>query len=650
MIFINNLSVHHAGNYLFEEVTFLINPRERIGLVGKNGAGKSTLLKILAGIIQQDEGTISFPKGFTNGYLSQELSFHSDRTVIEEAGTAFKEIREFEKHYDDLTHQVSHHHDHNSKEYLDLLNEWHDVQHHLDMLGVSTLEEQMEKILVGLGFERSDFNRNVNEFSGGWQMRIELAKLLLKKPDLLLLDEPTNHLDIEEIIWLEEFLQDYSGAVLLVSHDRAFLDRVTSRTIDIVNHQIEDYPCSYSKYVGLRQERRDHLTKQKNNQDRQIKQTEQLIEKFRYKASKAKFAQSLIKQLDRTDRIETDDEDNSSIRFKFPEAERSGQLVFEAKNLTKKYGEKTILENIGFQILRGERVAFVGRNGEGKTTMAKMLVQEELPTEGEIRSGHNAKIGFYAQHQADRLSGEMTVFDTIDKIAPYEMRTRVRGLLGSFLFRDDDVYKKVKVLSGGEKSRLSLAKLLLEPVNVLILDEPTNHLDMRSKDVLKAALQNYQGTLILVSHDRDFLDGLVNKVFYFKNHSIKEYIGGVYECLQSQKAESFRDIELAKGLVTEARQLAAGIKKKNNAPSPEHKQPHKDLKKLKKQVSDSEKKIAELEAALAHVEFKLSKPELLSEGESKEIYTHYDRYKKQLEEEMARWSQLGESLELMNHG
>lgn len=644
MIFINNLSVHHSGNPLFEGVTFLINPRERIGLVGKNGAGKSTVLKILAGVVQQDGGSISFPKEFTTGYLSQELNFLGTRSVIEEAASAFKEIKEKEKHYEELTNQISTHPDSSSKDYLDLLNDWHDAGHHLEILGINTLEEQMEKILLGLGFARKDFSRSVSEFSGGWQMRIELAKLLLQKPDLLLLDEPTNHLDIEAIIWLEEFLQDYAGAVVLVSHDRAFLDRVTSRTIEIANHTIEDYPCSYSRYVTLRKERREHLLSQKKNQDNQIRQTEVLIEKFRYKASKAKFAQSLIKQLDRTERIDVEDEDNSSIRFKFPEAERSGQLVFEAKQVSKYYGNKEILSHVNFQIIRGDRVAFVGKNGEGKTTMLKMIVGEEPQTSGEITPGYNAKIGFYAQHQADRLSGEETVFNTIDRIAPYEMSTKVRGLLGAFLFRGDDVDKKVKVLSGGEKSRLALAKLLLEPVNILILDEPTNHLDMRSKDVLKEALINYHGTLILVSHDRDFLDGLVNKIYYFSNHVITEHLGGVYEFLQSQKAETFRDIELSKGLKAEKKQITADEKKKLASAPKEVNQ--KDLKKLERQVRESEKKIAALEDSISHIELRLSKPETLSQNDSTEIFEHYEKHKLQLKEEMEKWEKLTEQFDL----
>jgi ATP-binding cassette subfamily F protein 3 len=429
----------------------------------------------------------------------------------------------------------------------------------------------------------------------------------------------------------------------LVSHDRAFLDRVTNRTIEIINRNIDDYPASYSKFVELRKERRDHLLAQKKNQDKGIRQTEILIEKFRYKASKAKFAQSLIKQLDRTERIEVDDEDNSAIRFRFPEGPRSGQLVFEAKHVTKRYGQKVILEDITFHVNRGDRIAFVGKNGEGKTTMAKIMVGEE-PAEGDINPGYNVKIGFYAQHQADRLNGDETVFNTIDKIAPSEMSARVRSLLGAFLFRGDDVDKKVKVLSGGEKSRLALAKLLLEPVNCLVLDEPTNHLDMRSKEVLKEALNNYSGTLIVVSHDRDFLDGLVNKIFYFRNHSIKEYIGGVYEFLESQKTASFRELELSRGLLPDARKNGNTEKPKTNN-VPVDKQKQKELKKLERQLAESEKKISELESSITHVELKLSKPELLNATESKEIYAHYDKHKIQLAEEMSRWENLVAELE-----
>lgn len=648
MISINNISVFHGGEALFEEVSFFINNKDRIGLVGRNGAGKSTLMKILSGHNNPDGGNISFPKEFTRGYLSQELSFHGHKTVIQETETAFQEIKALEKRYNDLTDKVSHHTSHEAPDYMDLLTEWHDVGHRLEILGIGRLEEQMERILVGLGFSRSDFNRSVSEFSGGWQMRIELAKLLLQKPDLLLLDEPTNHLDIEAIIWLEEFLQEYEGAVLLVSHDRAFLDRVTNRTVEIVNRSIDDYPASYSKFVELRKERRDHLLAQKKNQDKDIRQTQILIEKFRYKASKAKFAQSLIKQLDRTERIEVEDEDNSTIRFRFPEASRSGQLVFEIKHVTKRYGKKEILKDISFQVNRGDRIAFVGKNGEGKTTMAKIMVGEE-PADGEMTPGYNVKIGFYAQHQADRLDGDETVFNTIDRIASSEMSSRVRSLLGAFLFRGDDVDKKVKVLSGGEKSRLALAKLLLEPVNCLVLDEPTNHLDMRSKEVLKEALKNYAGTLIVVSHDRDFLDGLVNKVFYFRDHTIKEYLGGVYDFLEAQKTATFRELELSGGSAINSKKNGAATVEKA-VPSAIDKQQQKEIKKLERKVADAEKKISELEDTISHVELKLSKPEMLTDEESKDIYTRYEQQKSLLEQEMSRWEKLGAELEQFKKG
>jgi ATP-binding cassette subfamily F protein 3 len=468
-------------------------------------------------------------------------------------------------------------------------------------------------------------------------MRVELAKLLLQKPDLLLLDEPTNHLDIEAIIWLEDFLSSYEGAIILVSHDRAFLDRVTNRTIEIVNGGIEDYPCSYSKYTILREERREHLANQKKNQDRQIKHTEDLIEKFRYKANKAKFAQSLIKQLERTERVEVPDEDTSSIHFHFPDAPRSGLVVFEGKNIVKNYGSKHVLSEVSFKIERGERVAFVGRNGEGKTTMAKILVGEES-SEGDSNIGHNVNIGFYAQHQADRLAGNKTVFETIDAIAPHEMSTRVRGLLGAFLFSGDDIYKKVSVLSGGEKSRLALAKLLLEPYNLLVLDEPTNHLDMRSKDILKEALLDYNGTLLIVSHDRDFLDGLVNKIFYFRNRHIKEYLGGVYDFLKSQQSANFRELELKKeNQIKNAGPVASNFERS--------KQHQKERNKLERQLQTTEKKITELEQLVAHIELKLSRPQELSASESSKIFSQYEDCKNELAKEMEQWTKWSEQLQ-----
>ncbi|HAP01547.1 MAG TPA: glycosyl transferase family 2, partial [Bacteroidetes bacterium] len=482
MINVNGIAISHGGEYLFSDVTFLINDRDRIGLVGRNGTGKSTILKILAGMISTDEGSIAFPRECTIGYLQQDLTFKSGRTVFEETASALEEIKRLEARVHDLTEKVTNTTDFSGDDYMDLLQELHDAQEHLHLLEAGNQEEKIEKVLLGLGFEREQFHNLVSTFSGGWQMRVELAKILLKQPTLLLLDEPTNHLDIESIQWLEEFLSDYPGAIIIVSHDKRFLDNLTNRTIEISLGKIEDYKAPYSKYIQLRKERREATMNAYKNQQNDIRQTEMLIEKFRAKANKAKMAQSLIKQLDRMDKIELEDEDNSAMRFRFPDAPRSGVVVAEAKSMTKQYGDKVILKNIGFQINRNDRVAFVGRNGEGKTTLTKIINGEE-PFTGDCQLGYNVKVGYYAQHQAEKLNGNMTVYDTVDHLAPHDMRPRLRNLLGSFLFGGNDVDKKVKVLSGGEKSRLALACLLLEPSNLLILDEPTNHLDMRSKDV-----------------------------------------------------------------------------------------------------------------------------------------------------------------------
>ncbi len=515
MIFIRDLSVQFGGMDLFSDITFMIQDNDRIGLTGKNGAGKSTLMKIIAGQHQPDAGEVQIPVDYTIGYLPQELNTENTNTVFDETKKAFGHILDLDKRLHEVMTLVSNATDHASKEYHALLDELHDLSHRHSILGADKMESEIEKVLIGLGFERKDFNRKTDQFSGGWRMRIELAKILLKRPNLILLDESTNHLDIESIQWLENFLKQYDGAIMLVSHDRAFLDNVTNRTIEIVKGKIYDYKAPYSKYLELREERNEILLASQKNQQKEIEHTKELIEKFRYKASKAKFAQSLIKQLDRTELIELDDDDNSAIHFRFPPVPRSGVIVIQAEQVSKSYGNKKIFSDISFQVERGERIAFVGRNGEGKTTLTKMLVGEE-PYEGKIKIGHNVAIGYYAQHQAEKLDGESTVFDVIDKAATGDMRSKVRNLLGSFLFRGDDIYKKVKVLSGGEKSRLALAHLLLEPTNLLILDEPTNHLDMRSKDILKEALMGYEGTLIVVSHDRDFLQGLTNKVYEFR--------------------------------------------------------------------------------------------------------------------------------------
>ncbi len=636
MIGIQNLTVSFGGEYLFKDISFLINQKDRIGLVGKNGAGKSTLMKIIARMQEPSSGEISYPRDCTVGYLSQDLKHKGGKSVIDETATAFDEIKSLEQTINDYTHKVTADNSHTHPDYMDWLQHLHDAQERFDLLGGSSIESELEKVLLGLGFERKDFNRPTSEFSGGWQMRIELAKILLRKPDVILLDEPTNHLDIESIQWLEIFLKNYPGTIILVSHDKKFLDTITNRTIEIVSQNVQDYKASYSKYVELRKERRSVLLAAQKNQQREIEKTEVLIDKFRAKANKAKMAQSLIKQLARTEIIEVDDEDNSSIHFRFPDAPRSGQLVVDAKHITKKYGERTILNNINFHVNKGDRIAFVGRNGEGKTTLAKILVGD-TDSEGTIHLGHNVKVGYYAQQQAEKLNGNHTVFETVDHIAAGEIRTRLRTLLGAFLFGGDSIDKKVKVLSGGEKSRLALACLLLEPVNLLVLDEPTNHLDMRSKDILKEALQNYNGTLILVSHDRDFLQGLTNRTFYFRNQAVKEHLGDIYEFLESNKLESLQQLEIKNAFKREAKE-----EKERQQQATPKRQNDKELKKIEREISNSEKNIAQFESAIALMERKMSDPSFLQSPDSKDVYIQYDKVKKDLAAEMEKWAALEE--------
>lgn len=642
MINVTGLGVSHGGEYLFSDVTFLINDRDRIGLVGRNGSGKSTILKILAKINSSDEGNISYPRECTVGYLQQDLSFTSGKSIFDETASALEEIKRLEARVHELTEKVTHTTDFADEDYMELLQELHDAQEHLHLLEAGSQEGKVEKILLGLGFERTDFERPVTSFSGGWQMRVELAKILLKQPTLLLLDEPTNHLDIESIQWLENFLQDYPGAIVIVSHDKRFLDNLTNRTIEITGGKIEDYKAAYSRYVELRKERRDKLMAAYTNQQNEIRQTEALIDKFRAKANKAKFAQSLIKQLDRKDRIELEDEDTSSIHFRFQQAPRSGVVVADAKSLTKQYGEKVILKNLQFEVARNERVAFVGRNGEGKTTLAKIINGTE-PFTGDCTRGYNVKIGYYAQQQAEELDGNLTVFQTVERLAGPAMRPQLRNLLGSFLFGGDDVDKKVKVLSGGEKSRLALACLLLEPANLLILDEPTNHLDMRSKEVLKEALMNYDGTLILVSHDRDFLQGLTNRTFYFRNQTLKEYIGDIEEFLSSLNIDSLQQLE-----VKQKQNAAQKIVEKNNSASSESQQKRnaeKEKKKLENKIQKAEKTIEEYEAAIALIEKKMADPNEMKSANSQDIFSQYDELKKKLEVATKEWSELAEMME-----
>lgn len=543
MLNIHNLSVSFGGTYLFEEVTFRLGSGDRVGLVGKNGAGKSTMLKMLAGDFKPDSGTIATEKEVKIGFLRQDIDFVKGRTVLEEAYMAFEEIKRAEFRIDEINHQLVTRTDYESQEYSDLIEELSDVTHHYEVLGGYNYVGDTEKILLGLGFKREDFDNQTDTFSGGWRMRIELAKLLLQSNDILLLDEPTNHLDIESIIWLEGFLKNFPGVVVIVSHDKMFLDNVTNRTIEISLGKAYDYNKPYSQYLVLREEIREKQLATQKNQAKKIEETEKLIEKFRAKASKASMAQSLIKKLDKVERIEVDEDDNSVMNISFPVSQTPGRVVVEAEHVTKAYGDKVILNDISLLVERGSKIAFVGQNGQGKSTFIKAIVNE-FEYQGAIKLGHNVQLGYFAQNQAEYLDGEKTLLDTMLEAALDSNRSKVRDMLGAFLFRGDDVEKKVKVLSGGERNRLALCKLLLQPINVLLMDEPTNHLDIKSKNVLKAALQKYEGTLLLVSHDRDFLQGLANVTYEFKDQKIKEYLGDINFFLEQRNANDMRAFEV----------------------------------------------------------------------------------------------------------
>lgn len=542
MLNIHNLSVSFGGTYLFEEITFRLGAGDRVGLVGKNGAGKSTMLKILAKDIAPDTGSIATEKEVKIGFLRQDIDFEQGRTVLEEAYEAFTDIKIVEKKLEEINHQLVTRTDYESEEYSQIIEDLADYTHRFDLLGGYNYVGDTEKILLGLGFKREDFNNQTETFSGGWRMRIELAKLLLQSNDILLLDEPTNHLDIESIIWLENFLRNYPGVVVIVSHDKMFLDNVTNRTIEISLGKAYDFNKPYSQYLELRHEIREKQLATQKNQAKKIEETEKLIEKFRAKASKASMAQSLIKKLDKVERIEVDEDDNSVMNISFPVSITPGKVVIEAENVTKKYGEKTILKDISLLVERGSKIAFVGQNGQGKSTFIKAIVKD-IDYTGTIKLGHNVQLGYFAQNQAEYLDGEITLLQTMQDAANDTNRSKVRDMLGSFLFRGDDVEKKVKVLSGGERNRLALCKLLLQPINVLVMDEPTNHLDIKSKNVLKAALQQYEGTLLLVSHDRDFLQGMSNIVYEFKDQKIKEYLGDINFFLEQRNLENMREVE-----------------------------------------------------------------------------------------------------------
>ena len=642
MISVEKLTIDFTGTPLFEEVSFLVNPKEKIALVGKNGAGKSTMLKVFAGMQQPSGGRVSMPRDFKIGYLPQHLLLQDDKTVMDEAKSAFGDVLDTQKRVDYLTQQLAERTDYESQEYSELIERLSIENERLTLMGADNMMSEIERTLLGLGFLRTDFSRPTSEFSGGWRMRIELAKILLSRPDLLLLDEPTNHLDIESIRWLEQFLASSSSSLLLVSHDRAFLDAVTSRTIEISLGQIYDYKVPYTKYVELRKERREQQLRAYENQQKMIADTEEFIERFRYKATKAIQVQSRIKALERLERIEVDLEDNSSLRLKFPPAPHSGVLPVEIEHLTKAYGDHVVLNDIEMQIHRGEKVAFVGKNGEGKSTMVKCIMQEIEHT-GKMKLGHGVKIGYFAQNQASLLDENLTVFDTIDYVAQGDIRTKIRDILGAFMFGGEASDKKVKVLSGGERSRLAMIKLLLEPVNLLILDEPTNHLDMRSKDVLKEAIQAFDGTVILVSHDRDFLDGLVTKVYEFGGGKVKTHLGGIEEYLRVKSVElGVRSEELdVKSNVLEQLDKSDKIEKSEGRINYElRKEVSKKIRKIERDIENLEKEIEQAETRIAEIEAKFA------EGVTDEtLLKDYEQVKHTLDTKMYEWELLSEEVE-----
>lgn len=639
MISVNNLSIQFTGDNLFDNVTFNIADRDRIGLVGKNGAGKSTLLKILCGLREPETGTVVIASGQTIGYLPQEMVPDSVGTVIEDTLTAFERIDALERLQQQLTNEIAERTDYESEGYERLLNRHHEVTEQIAMLGGGNRREQAEKILLGLGFKHSDFDRLVSEFSGGWQMRVELAKLLLKMPDFLLLDEPTNHLDIESIQWLESYLMNYPGAVVLVSHDRTFLDNITKRTIEITAGRIYDYKCAYSDYVVQMQERRQSQMASLTNQQRQVAQIEAFIERFRYKATKSKQVQSRIKMLEKMETIQVDEVSTESVHFQFLPAPHSGKVVVETSHLGKSYDEHQVFSDVDMLITSGKKVAFVGRNGEGKSTMAKVIVGEIKDYAGEFKIGHQVQIGYYAQNQAAMLDGEKTVFQTIDDIALGDIRPKIRNILGSFLFDEDDIDKKVKVLSGGEKARLALAKLLLTPSNLLILDEPTNHLDMNSKDVLKNALLQYTGTLIVVSHDRDFLQGLTDTMYEFRDGAVHEFKGDIFEFLEWRKLEDLKALDAQKVVSQKSKEATISVGKDNYLMAKER---EKELRKLRNHVAQIEKEIEELESKIAEADTFLSSGAL----PDADFFEKYQSMKADLDEKMSEWENATIELEL----
>ncbi|MDT0641315.1 ABC-F family ATP-binding cassette domain-containing protein [Zunongwangia sp. F363] len=639
MLNIHNLSVSFNGEYLFEEITFRLGAGDRVGLIGKNGAGKSTMLRIISGEQEYDTGSIAKDKELKIGFLKQDIDFVKGRTVIQEAQQAFEEIKKMEKQLDHINEQLATRTDYESESYTQLIQDLSEITHQYEIIGGYNYEGETEKVLLGLGFKREDFNKLTDTFSGGWRMRIELAKLLLQSNDILLLDEPTNHLDIESIIWLESFLNNYPGCVILVSHDKMFLDNVTNRTIEISLGKIYDFKKPYSEFMELRGELREQQLAAQKNQQKEIEQTEKLIDKFRAKASKASMAQSLIKKLDKIDRIEVDEDDNAVMNISFPVSVQPGKVVIEANHVGKSYGEKQVLEDINLLIERGSKIAFVGQNGQGKTTLAKIII-DEIPHKGELKLGHNVQLGYFAQNQADYLDGEKSVHEIMIDSANEKNRSKVRDMLGSFLFRGDEVEKKVKVLSGGERNRLALCKLMLQPFNVLVMDEPTNHLDIKSKNVLKEALKKFEGTLILVSHDRDFLQGLTSKVYEFKNRKVKEYLGDIDYYLEQRQFEDMRAVEKRE------KQKPGAAAKKEEAPKQSY-EDQKKLKSLNNRLSKTEAKITRLEKELKEKDVALAtnydetiaKPEFLKK---------YNQKKMELEKFMKEWENIQQDLDKMS--
>jgi ATP-binding cassette subfamily F protein 3 len=636
MIAVSNISLHFGGRTMFDEVSFLINETDKIGLVGRNGAGKSTLLKVLTGLQPLDGGNIMLPKGTVIGYLPQELGYQSQLTVIDEAKKAFEEALDIQAKRDQILIDLETRTDYETDSYMDLINELQEAEHLLEMHDTTNVQEQTERILKGLGFDTLDFTKAMKDLSGGWQMRVELAKILLQKPQLILLDEPTNHLDIDSILWLEKFLKDYNGAIVMVSHDRSFLDNITNRTIEVVSGNVEDYNVAYSDYKILREERRESTINAAKNQQREIAQIERNIDRFRAKASKATFAQSLIKKLDKMERIEVEEDKVFAMNLRFPVAQPSGKLVITADKLSKSFGPKKVIQEQSVEIYRGEKVAFIGKNGMGKTTYSRMMINDIPFDQGEVTLGHNVTVGYYAQHAADTIDGNDTVLDVVDKVAVGDIRTKLRDLLGCFLFTGDDVYKKVKVLSGGEKSRLALCRLILEPRNFLVLDEPTNHLDLISKEILKNAVKNFEGTVLVVSHDRDFLSGLTTKLFEFTPEGIKEHLDGIDEFLEKKNIENMRAFEKVEKPVAQKQEA-----KVEDASADKD----KEAQRVKKQIGQLEQKIEKLEKSIAEYDEQLQNPQQYAIlTADNQFFTKYENLKKELESTMAEWERLADLL------